>query len=82
MTTPSEIEKLKEILNNSCRDKASGELRLQAGFLTYTAIHLSSTMNQEAEQKTRAQIHAIVDVILDAESLKYYCFNRLQLGAS
>lgn len=83
MTTPREIEnkKLQDAMSNACRDKAVAELRLQAAFLTYSAIHLSAIMDQEAEQKTRAQIHAIIDVILDADSLKYHCFNRLQQAA-
>jgi hypothetical protein len=79
MTTPLDIETLQNGLRSASRDKAVAELKLQAAFLTYASIHISG--NLEAEIQSRAGIHAIIDVMLDAEAIKYHCLNRLQQAA-
>lgn len=64
-----------QVLNDAARDRAVAELKLQSAMLSYYAIHIAG--NVEEEPQARAQVHAIIDVLLDAEALKYHCLKRM-----
>ena len=57
------------------KDKGVAELKMQASMLSHSAACMAG--DSEAEVKTRQEIHALQDIILDANAMIYYCLNKL-----
>ena len=65
------------IYTKSMRDKTVAELRLQSALIAYTAA-VTAGDETVVIDKYRAEIHALVDIILDNLSMIAYCHNKIQ----
>ena len=65
------------IYNKSMRDKSVAEMRYQAALLSYNAA-VTAQEDTVVIDRYRAEIHALVDIILDNVSMICYCTNKIQ----
>ena len=65
------------IYNKSMRDKSVAEMRYQAALLSYNAA-VTAQEDAVVIDRYRAEIHALVDIILDNVSMICYCTNKIQ----
>lgn len=65
------------IYNKSMRDKSVAEMRYQAALLSYNAA-VTAQEDTVVIDRYRAEIHALVDIILDNVSMICYCTNKMQ----
>ena len=65
------------IYTKSMRDKTVAELRLQSALIAYTAA-VTACDEPVVIDRHRAEIHALVDIILDNASMICYCTNKMQ----
>ena len=66
-----------QIYAKSMRDKSVAEMRYQAALLSYNAA-VTAQEDPEVIDRYRAEIHALVDIILDNVSMVSYCTNKIQ----
>ena len=65
------------IYNKAMRDKSVAEMRYQAALLSYNAA-VTAQADSVVIDRYRAEIHALVDIILDNVSMVCYCTNKMQ----
>ena len=65
------------IYKKSMRDKSVAEMRYQAALLSYNAA-VTAQEDTVVIDRYRAEIHALVDIILDNVSMICYCTNKMQ----
>lgn len=65
----------KAVLQEAMRNKQIAELRLLGTNSLHSASCLES--NNELEQRLRAEIHALTDVILDNSSVIFMCVGKI-----
>lgn len=65
-----------QIYTKAMRDRSVAETRLQAALLTYNAAVLAQEDNVVIDRH-RAEIHALMDVMLDNTSMAFYCTNKM-----
>ena len=65
------------IYKKSMHDKSVAEMRYQAALLSYNAA-VTAQEDPEVIDRYRAEIHALVDIILDNISMVCYCTNKMQ----
>ena len=65
------------IYTKSMRDKTVAEMRYQAALLSYNAA-VTAQEDTVVIDRYRAEIHALVDIILDNVSMICYCTNKMQ----
>ena len=65
-----------QIYTKAMRDRSVAETRLQAALLTYNAAVMAGE-DTVVIDRHRAEIHALMDVMLDNTSMAFYCTNKM-----
>lgn len=65
-----------QIYTKAMRDRSIAETRLQAALLTYNAAVLAQEESVVIDRH-RAEIHALMDIMLDNISVAFYCTNKM-----
>ena len=66
----------KAVLDREIKNKCIAELKLQSSVILYQAALLQG--DDLEEQKLRAQIHALTDLMLDSMAVQVHCLKRIE----